>query len=166
MKTLKYNDILRYEDNEDIISNLLRKGWVDATPPNIVRPELPEYNPDTERLLYNEDENSYYIIQLSEDEISDLRKVKQSAFLFQKINDGFLVEPEGFVLALSDADRSAFSQMLSLVKEALDLGLITNETPQIISDKDGQKHEITTLRFRQIMVQYGFYYKSLWDQLG
>lgn len=76
----------------------------------------------------------------------------------------FLVQPEGFFLGLEDNDRAAFSQMLSLVKEALDLGLITNETPQIIADKNGQKHQISTLRFRQIMVQYGFYYKSLWDQ--
>lgn len=82
----------------------------------------------------------------------------------QLIDNGFLIQPEGFVLGLHESDRSAFAQMLSLVKEALDLGLITNETPQIIADKNGQKHQISTLRFRQIMVQYGFYYKSLWDQ--
>lgn len=82
-----------------------------------------------------------------------------------KISEGYLVQPENFILALKDSDRSSFSQMLSLIKEALDLGLITNETPQTIADKNGQKHEISTLRFREIMVQYGFYYKSLWDQM-
>jgi hypothetical protein len=82
-----------------------------------------------------------------------------------KINNGFFVESEGFTLGLLEGDRLMLSQMLALVKEALDLGLITNETSQTISDKFGQKHEITTLRFRQIMVQYGMYYKGLWDQL-
>jgi hypothetical protein len=81
------------------------------------------------------------------------------------IEGGFLVQPEGFTLALNDTDRIAFSQLLVLVKEALELGLISNDSPQIISDKNGQKHEISTLRFRQIMVAYGFYYKSIWDKL-
>lgn len=85
--------------------------------------------------------------------------------LNKAIDGGFKVEPENFILALCDNDRLMFTQMLSLVKEALDLGLITNDSPQIISDKFGQKHELTTLRFRQIMVQYGMYYKGLWGQL-
>lgn len=85
--------------------------------------------------------------------------------LNKAIDGGFKVEPENFILALCDNDRLMFTQMLSLVKEALDLGLITNETSQTISDKFGQKHELTTLRFRQIMVQYGMYYRGLWDQL-
>lgn len=85
--------------------------------------------------------------------------------LNKAIDGGFKVEPENFILALCDNDRLMFTQMLSLVKEALDLGLITNETSQTISDKFGQKHELTTLRFRQIMVQYGMYYKGLWGQL-
>ncbi len=77
----------------------------------------------------------------------------------------FDVQPENITLGLSENDRNSFSQMLSLVKEALDLGLITNDSPQIISDINGEKHQISTLRFRQIMVQYGMYYKGLWDQL-
>lgn len=86
--------------------------------------------------------------------------------IFQIIDQGFYVQPEEFYLAMGDNDRAMFSQMLSLVKEALELGLITNDTIQTIADKDGQKHQLTTLRFRQIMVAYGFYYKTLWDQLS
>lgn len=81
----------------------------------------------------------------------------------EEIKKGFLVLPENFTLALDVNDRSVFSQMLILIKEALDLNLMGNDTPQIISDKDGQKHEISTLRFRQIMVSYGLYYKAIWD---
>lgn len=81
----------------------------------------------------------------------------------QGIASGFTVQPEGFTLRLEDTDRAAFAQMLALVKEALDLGLITSETPQLIADYTGTRHEVTTLRFRQIMVAYGLHYKSLWD---
>ncbi len=79
------------------------------------------------------------------------------------IDVGYLVEPEGFTLALGDLDRAAFTAMLTLVQEALSLGLINNDTPQTIADKDGSPHIITTIRFRQIMVGYGFFYKTLWD---
>jgi hypothetical protein len=84
----------------------------------------------------------------------------------QGIASGFLVQPEGFTLRLEDADRAAFAQMLALVKEALELGMITSETPQLIADHAGTRHEVTTLRFRQIMVAYGLHYKSLWDALS
>jgi hypothetical protein len=84
----------------------------------------------------------------------------------EKVAEGFLVEPENFVIGLDENDRALFSQMLALVKEALDLGWTTNETTQTISDKSGQKHQLTTLRFRQVMVAYGFYFKGLWDGLN
>ena len=91
---------------------------------------------------------------------------ERKQLIWRKISEGFLVEPENFTLGLDENDRSAFSQMLGLVKEALDLSLITNDTLQTISDKSGQKHQLTTLRFRQIMVAYGFYFKGLWDELN
>jgi hypothetical protein len=78
---------------------------------------------------------------------------------------GFPVPGMDFSLRLGDADRIAFNQMLALVREALDLGMIDNNTPQTIADTHGQTHVVTTLQFRQIMVGYGSYYKSLWDQL-
>lgn len=92
----------------------------------------------------------------------DATRARQLAFN-QGIASGFTVQPEGFTLRLEDADRAAFAQMLALVKEALELGMITSETPQLIADHTGTRHEVTTLRFRQIMVAYGLHYKSLWD---
>ena len=79
------------------------------------------------------------------------------------VEAGYSVQPEGFTLALGDNDRSQFTQMLTLVQEALSLGLITNETPQTIADKDGGKHTVSTLRLRQILVLYGLHYKGIWD---
>jgi len=77
--------------------------------------------------------------------------------LWQSTGYKLLVKPEGFSLDIGDSARVAFSQMLGLVSEALDLGVITNETLQTIADKDGQIHAVTTLRFRQIMVGYRSY---------
>jgi hypothetical protein len=75
----------------------------------------------------------------------------------------FPVEPEGFSLKLADFDRSMFNQMLSLVMLALQVGAITTETVQKIADTTGQLHEVTTGRFLQIMLEYGSFYKGLWD---
>lgn len=79
------------------------------------------------------------------------------------VDAGYTVQPEGFTLALGDSDRSQFTQMLTLVQEALSLGLIDNDTPQTIADKDGGKHTVSTLRLRQILVLYGLHYKGIWD---
>lgn len=95
----------------------------------------------------------------------DAAQSRQLAFN-HGIASGFIVQPEGFTLRLEDSDRAAFAQMLALVKEALELGMITSETPQLIADHTGTRHEVTTLRFRQIMVAYGLHYKSLWDALS
>lgn len=164
MKILEYNNIRRSEEDQGVIDNLIRKGWIDVSPPE--KPEPPEYNSEIERLEYNEETNSYSKIQYTENELAQLNRAKQHEIILQSISSGYSVQPEGFILGLTESDRNAFTQMLALTKEALDFGLITNDTPQTIADKSGQKHQITTLRFRQIMVAYGFYYKTLWDQLS
>lgn len=151
MTYLINNSQLRSETDASIVSNLLRKGWIEIF--------APSYDPETQQIEFNPQTGQFDIVNIPESQ------AKQQNFQ-NAISQGFLVQPENFILALADNDRVALSQMLSLVKEALDLGLIDNDTPQVIADKDGQKHEISTLRFRQIMVQYGFYYKNLWDQLS
>lgn len=75
------------------------------------------------------------------------------------------VLPEGFFLRTDDVSRNAFSQMTTLIQEAMSLGFIDNDTPQTIADSQNRKQNLTTLRFRQIMVGYGMYYKGLWDQM-
>ena len=167
MKTLIYNNIRRSETDQAVIDNLLRKGWIDATPPEKpALPEQPEYDSSIEYLQYSDETNSYSKIPYTEEELANIDSMNRRENLMQSMNSGFLVQPENFILGLSDADRGAFTQMLSLVKEALDLGVITNDTPQIIADINGETHTVLTLRFRQIMVQYGLYYKGLWDSLN
>lgn len=79
---------------------------------------------------------------------------------------GYTVTPEGFILALGPEDRAQFAQLLALVREALDLGLITGTTPQSIKAKDGTLHTVTTDRLRSLLVGYGFHFKTLWDNLN
>lgn len=132
-------NLYRVESDQNIINTLLRKGWVIIQEPEPPPPQPPS-PPSAEEIRWSE----YY----------------------QAIENGFLISPENFKLKLGDEDRAVFGQMLALIKEALDLGLITNDSLQTIKDYDGQIVSVSTLRFRQIMVQYGFYYKNLWDQLN
>jgi len=129
----------RNENDQSVIDTLLRKGWtiIPEPPPS---PPPPPYSPSPEEIRWDE--------------------------YSQAVEQGFLVQPENFKLRLWDEDRAVFSQMLALVKEALDLGMIDNSTLQKIKDFNGQIVIVSTLRFREIMVAYGFYYKTLWDQLN
>lgn len=137
---------------------IVSKQIIDSVSKQVIRSweikDIPLYNPETQKIYFDTMIGEYIVSQKTKQEI-----------LQEKIAEGYNVSPENFTLALGDVDRSAFTQMLSLVKEALDLGLIDNTTPQIIADLHGNKHEVTTLRFRQIMVGYGLYYKALWDNL-
>ena len=147
---LTNNSQLRTETDESVISNLLRKGWTEIF--------APSYDPQTQQIEFDSQTSQFVVVDIPEDSI------KQQNFT-NAVSQGFLVQPENFILGLQESDRSSFSQMLSLVKEALDLNIINNDTIQIIADINAVKHSVTTLRFRQIMVEYGFYYKNLWDQL-
>jgi hypothetical protein len=172
MPQLIFNNQTRTETDQSVIDNLQRKGWS-----LIIPPIIPEYNPETEKLIYNNETKQYSVADLSPEELQEREnmqtQMEAQALLSQQIqainsqiNEGYAVNPEGFVLGLAESDRNAFTQMLTLVQEALSLGLISNDTSQVIADKSGAKHSITTLRFRQIMLGYGMYYKGLWDQLS
>jgi hypothetical protein len=155
--TLKYDNQIRTETDQGVIDTLVRKGWT-VLPE---KPIAPSYNRDTEKIVYDEQTNSWTIVPLDENELLN----RQQEIIFETISQGYTVQPENFTLGLQESDRNAFSQMLVLVKEALDLNMINDDTPQTIADISGNKHTISTLRFRQLMVEYGLYYKNLWNQL-
>lgn len=161
MPKLIFDNSERDEIDQSIIENLQRKGW------NIVN--TPEYDNNSQRLVFDKDSKEYLVIDLTSEEISAKKIVEgiinNQLIINQKISAGYFVNPEKFTLGLSDNDRDLFTQMTSLIREALDLGLITNDTPQTIVDINNQEITLSTLRFRQIMVGYGMYYKSLWDQM-
>lgn len=171
MAKLTLNNLSRNETDDSIIRNLRRKGWT-----LILNPIELEYNPNLQKLILDNETNEYVLINLSEDEILSRKNfqetidaanllAKQQKNIQNAIISGYNVLPENFILGLGDNDRNLFTQMISLIREALDLGIISNETPQTITDIDNKEITLSTLRFRQIMVGYGVYYKSLWDQM-
>jgi hypothetical protein len=172
MPQLTFNNQTRTETDQSVIDNLQRKGWT-----LIIPPVVPEYDWNTQKLIRDNETKQYSVVDLTPEELQERAdaqaQMEAQALLSQQIqainsqiNEGYTVNPEGFVLGLAESDRNAFTQMLTLVQEALSLGLISNDTNQVIADKSGAKHSITTLRFRQIMLGYGMYYKGLWDQLS
>jgi hypothetical protein len=102
----------------------------------------------------------------SETNVSQIPSLARRLVFEAGIAAGYLVDPEGFTIAIEPEDRAQFAQLLALVREALDLGLITGTTPQSIKAKDGTLHSLTTDRLRQVLVGYGSHYKTLWDNLN
>lgn len=82
----------------------------------------------------------------------------------QKVEMGYPVPGTPYFLALHDSDRTQFSAMLILIRELLDAGYITDDTMQSIKDKDENIINITTAQFRNIMIGYGIYYKTIWNE--
>lgn len=78
----------------------------------------------------------------------------------QTIENGYLVEPEGFTLGLRDSDRANFAQLLTLVKLAEEMGMASNEYQ--VRAIDGQTHTVTRERLKQILLGYGAYYAGLY----
>ncbi len=106
------------------------------------------------------------LLEELQSKFAELESIKSSQQNYEEaLAAGFEVVPEGFSLALKKEDRDAFTSMLMLVNTAMNIGFINNLTPQTIADINGNIKTISTERFIQIMVSYGFYYKTLWDNL-
>lgn len=65
-------------------------------------------------------------------------------------------------LRAADSDRTAFTQLLTMLNEAERLEMLPATTT--ITDRDGTAHELPTSQVRAMLVQYGGIYQSLWVQ--
>lgn len=79
------------------------------------------------------------------------------------INTGYNIPSSPYYLGLEDADRAQFSGMLSLLNEALEAGYVTTASSVSIRDKEYNVVPLTVGSFKGLMIGYGFYYKTLWD---
>lgn len=68
----------------------------------------------------------------------------------------------GVTLRAADTDRTAFTQLLTMLNEAERVGMLPPTTT--ITDKDGVPHELPTAQVRALLVQYGAAYQALWLQ--
>lgn len=119
------------------------------------KPEITE----NERLVKNEkahlSENRYVISYTKE----TIQKSAQEIFQ-DKIMAGYIVKPEGFVLGLEEKDQNAFTRLLTL----LSVAGAPDSAPTQISDKEGKLWSVTVGRLKQILVQYGLYYQTIWAE--
>jgi hypothetical protein len=63
-------------------------------------------------------------------------------------------------LRAADSDRTAFTQLLTMLNEAERLGMLSPTTT--IADKNGVLHKLPTAQVRARLVEYGGIYQSLW----
>ena len=64
----------------------------------------------------------------------------------------------GYTLALTEKDRSQFVSMLVLLREANAPDDMMTE----IADNTGTLHQLSVQALRQLLVNYGAYYQTLW----
>ncbi|RYD62456.1 MAG: hypothetical protein EOP83_14540 [Verrucomicrobiaceae bacterium] len=72
------------------------------------------------------------------------------------------ISVDGITLRAADSDRTAFTQLLTMLNEAERLEMLPATTT--IADRDGIAHELPTAQVRAMLVQYGGIYQSLWVQ--
>lgn len=77
-----------------------------------------------------------------------------------RIRKGITVS--GITLRAADSDRTAFTQLLTMLNEAERMEMLPATTT--IVSRDGIAHELPTDQVRAILVQYGGVYQSLWIQ--
>lgn len=134
-------------------SNLVMLEYADG--------DRPTYDSATQKLVASTertvdvDANKYIrtwsVIDKSEDEISN-------ESFNTALQEGYLVEPEGFTLALQESDQNAFTRLLTL----LSVAGVSNDASTMIADKDGVLYGVTYGRLKEILTGYGIYYQQLW----
>jgi hypothetical protein len=76
------------------------------------------------------------------------------------IATGHYVTPEGYCLAMDDADRANWSQLLVMLRESEALGAIIGSSPVQFLDITGTLQTATLTRFREMIVGLGQAYQT------
>lgn len=103
------------------------------------------------------------IVTYSWEIIDASEEVTKARVYEQKVLEGYNVNPEGFTLALDAKSIADFTGLMTLLNEALDMGIIAENSPISIRDINGTPRFNTVARTKQILVGYGLYYKQLFD---
>lgn len=139
----------RCETESGVINNLINQGWQ-------IRPEEPSYNPNTDYIpQWNGQE--WITGSISQEEI----RFKEFE---NKVEQGYLVEPEGFYLAIGTSDLQSWNQLDAGLAKGEKLGILNSDIPISIVDKNGESHIITIGRWDQILLGLFLYYKEIWDE--
>jgi hypothetical protein len=134
---------------------------------DVTRP-VPDYDAATHRLQSSPAHadletgewvlSSYEQVELTEEEIAAREAEAVAAAKADAMLAPYEVTPEGFSLATAETDQNAFTRLLQLLGTAQ----APDEMPITIADVEGQRHEVTVARLREIMVGYGFEIHARW----
>lgn len=91
----------------------------------------------------------------------DAIKAKELQFYAKTVN-GFLVQPENFILGLTEKDITLLTSFMTLIQEGVYLNKYTENSTEIIYDIDGVAHQIAIPRLREILYDYGSYFKTMY----
>ncbi len=80
------------------------------------------------------------------------------------LNDGWTDDVTGVKLKTTKHAQEMFTGLVTMLQEGISLGLITNDTEQVIWNYDNEPVTLTVLQIRQILFRYGMHCKSFFDE--
>jgi hypothetical protein len=89
--------------------------------------------------------------------------VDTTAIWYQKLQEGFTDPVTNVKLKTTVDAQRWFTSMAISVREAIDLGAITNDTQQVIWDFNEQPQTLTTLEIRQVLLRYAAYCQEIFN---
>lgn len=79
------------------------------------------------------------------------------------LDNGFTDPVLGVKLKTTKHAQEMFTALITMLQEGISLGLITNDTLQVIWDYNDQPQELSVLQIRQMLFRYGMHCKTFFD---
>lgn len=90
----------------------------------------------------------------------------QLAAFQSALNEGFTDPVLNIKLKTTDRAQEMFTKFITMIQEGLSLGLITNDTLQVVWDYNDQPRQLSVLQIRQMLFRYGIHCKTFFDDLA
>lgn len=88
----------------------------------------------------------------------------QIASYADSMTGGYEDADTGIKLKTTQAAQDKFTSLITMLQEGLALGVITNDSNQVIWNYDNQPITLTVLQIRQLLFRYGIYCKTFFDE--
>ena len=177
MITLLYNTITQ-APGEQRLGRYIVDGKTGIYPSEYVElvrqdPEYPTFDSTTHKVEYSNyfaDLNNLLwtrninVVPKTADDIKlDLINQKEATFQ-NAINTGYLIPNTQIYLGITDKDRQAWNQLITLINELLAAGQMTLSSELTLLDKNNQPHIFPVSEVKQILTNLGMYYYNIWVQ--
>lgn len=84
----------------------------------------------------------------------------------EKLAGGWVDPVTSIKLKTNEAARNLFQGQSGLMREAVELGSASNDTPVSIWDFYEQEHVLSLLEMRLLLLRYGFAWKAMFDEFA